>query len=96
MGSPAITPPPGATPDQGPFGGSPQVGAVAAPAPAQPNPKATQAVSLVHQIISAGRALAQQFPATAPIVRQMNDLVQQLQMKIVQSQPPGESAAPPV
>lgn len=54
------------------------------------------AVGLVHQIVGASRQLAVQFPATAPVCRQINDLVQQLQMKIVQSIPPAEPAAPPV
>lgn len=54
------------------------------------------AVGLVHQIVQATRALSQQYPETAPVARQINDLVQELQMKIVQSQPPTEPAAPPV
>jgi len=54
------------------------------------------ALSDVNAIVTASRSLAQQFPATVPIVRQINDLVQQLQMTIIQAMPPTEVAAPPV
>ena len=67
------------------------------PAPAQPpSPGAMSALSDVNAIVTASRSLAQQFPATVPIVRQINDLVQQLQMTIIQAMPPTEVAAPPV
>jgi hypothetical protein len=55
-----------------------------------------QVINDVHSILASSRNIAEQFPATVPIVRQINDLVQQLQMAIVQALPPTEVAAPPV
>jgi len=57
---------------------------------------ADQVLGLVRQIVSASRMLGQSVPGAVPIVRQINDLVQQLQQKIIQSQPAPEPQAPPV
>lgn len=70
-------------------------GGQVSPAPAQPNTSG-QLVNLVLGIVQNTRAIAQQVPAAGPIVRQINDLVQQLQRTIVANQPPSEPAAPPV
>jgi hypothetical protein len=53
-------------------------------------------LSDVNSIITATRNIAQQFPATVQIADQIRSLVQQMQMKIIQSLPPTEVAAPPV
>ena len=85
-------PPPGqgaATAGGAPGGGSPS------PSTPQPDPGAGQILELVRTIVSASRLIGQRVPGAIPIVRQINDLVQQLQMKILQSQPGQEQAAPP-
>jgi hypothetical protein len=81
-------PPPG----QGgsPGGGSPS------PAPASNTGGAERTISLVRQIVSAARMLGQIVPGAVPEIRQINDLAQQVQMKIIQSQPSQEPQAPPV
>ncbi len=79
-----------ALPPPSPGGGSPS------PAPGGDNAGAAQIMELVRTIVSASRMLGQRVPGAVPIVRQINDLMQQLQMKILQSQPPTESQAPPV
>ncbi len=77
-----------------PGGGDPQA---APPAPqGGPDPGAAQILDLVRTIVSASRLIAQKVPGAAPIAQQINDLVQQLQMKILQSQQPQEAAAPPM
>ncbi len=94
----AIPPPPGSTVGGGAGGpGNPGAPPSISPAPAQPpSPTAMQALHDVNAIVSAVRSLAQQFPAAVPIAKQINDLVQQLQGKIIQSLPPTETQAPPV
>jgi hypothetical protein len=95
----ALPPPPGAggPPMGGPPTGAGPGGQSITPTPPQPpSPQATQAVMDINAIVQATRSIAQNFPAAALIVRQINDLVQQLQLTIVQSLPPTEVAAPPV
>jgi hypothetical protein len=88
-------PPPGAA-------GQPQLGpsqttpAVASPSPAMASDPTRKAAFQVLQIVQNTRALAQQFPTVSPLVQQVNDLLQQIQMKIAQSTAAGEPAAPPV
>lgn len=88
-------PPPsfgGGQPGEGasPGGGFPS------PAPAQQNPEAGRQLGLVQQIVSSARMLGQSIPAVVDIVRQINDLAQKLQMKIVQAGQGGEPQAPPM
>lgn len=93
MGMPPMAPPPGIPP--GGAGPSPDAGI--SPAPAQPpSPGAMSVLSDVNAIVTASQNIANQFPATIPIVDEIGALVQQLQMKIIQSLPPTEVAAPPV
>jgi ATP phosphoribosyltransferase len=47
-------------------------------------------------IVSNARMIANKFPQTTSEVRQINDLVAQIQGKIKQNQPQQEPAAPPV
>jgi hypothetical protein len=57
---------------------------------------ANQAAFATLQIVQAARQLAQQFPDVAPLARQINDLCQQIQMKISQQADSGQPAAPPI
>lgn len=66
------------------------------PDPAQSGGPANQAAFATLQIVQNARALAKQFPDTAPLVRQINDLCQQIQMKISQQADNGQPAAPPI
>jgi hypothetical protein len=90
MASSALPPPGADNPGASPGGGFPS------PAPAQANQGAVQILELVRNIVSSARMLGQKVPGAVPIVRQINDLAQQLQMKILQSQPGTEPQAPPV
>lgn len=70
---------------------------MASPAPAVAGGQGPgQALDMVKQIVSASRMLGQMIPGAIPIVRQINDLIQQLQSKIVQTGPAAEAQAPPV
>ena len=75
---------------QGPGGG------MSSPAPPVENPEAVQMLELVRNIVSSSRLLAQRVPGAVDIVRQINDLAQKLQLKIIQSGPTPEPMAPPV
>ena len=67
----------------------------ASPAPAQPNPEMQTASRRIIGLVQETRAIAQQFPETAPLISQINDLLRQIVMKVMSKQPPGEPAAPP-
>jgi len=102
MGSMAM-PPSMAGSGGGDFGGptdqkgTPGGGQNVSPAPGQPPaPGASVIVSAINDIISAAGTIADQFPATQPIVDQIRTLTQQLMSKIVQGMPPAQPAAPPV
>src|ERR1700744_2709134 len=66
------------------------------PDPQQSGGMANQAAFATLQIVQAARQLAQQFPDVAPLMRQVNDLMQQAQMKIGQQADSGSPAAPPI
>jgi hypothetical protein len=53
-------------------------------------------VQLVQQIVSSTRELGRLVPSASPILQQINDLVQDVQKKMVASRPPVDSQAPPV
>lgn len=55
-----------------------------------------QLLDLVRNIVSSSRMLGQMIPGAIPIVQQINDLAQQLQAKIISSQPAPEPVAPPM
>ena len=74
---------------QGPGGG------FASPSPEQKNPEAMQLLGLVRNIVSSSRMIAQKVPGASDIVRQINDLAQKIQLKIVQGGPAPEPQAPP-
>ena len=89
----APIPAPGPSPDQstpGPGGG------FASPAPAQDDGRAAAALQSTLTIVSNARRLAEQFPQVTPEVRQINNLMQQIQAKIKGGQQPPETQAPPV
>jgi hypothetical protein len=86
MGSPAVSPPPGMPP-------TPQT---AAPAPTQPSPQVEKGSRSVIQVVQLLRGLAQDFPAASPEIREINDKLRQVQLKIMQNSQPGEAAAPPM
>jgi len=50
---------------------------------------------MVLSVVQGLRGIAQSFPAAAPLITQINDLMRQVQMKIMQQQPASEPAAPP-
>jgi hypothetical protein len=83
-------------PDQGPSQqGAGPGGPPISPQEAQPDPNAA-AVMMVRQIVEASRRLGMKFPAAIAEVREINNAVQRLQQKIVQSRPAPEPQAPPV
>jgi hypothetical protein len=79
-----------ASPGMDPGGGMPS------PAPPQANPEATQLLNLVWNIVSSARLLAAKIPGAADTARQINDLAQEIQRKIVQAGPAPEPMAPPM
>lgn len=86
-------------PQSNEFGPTPNagVGGTVLPAPAQPPaPGAMQDVMDVMAIVNAAKSLGANHPSAVPLIQQLNDLVQQIQMSIVQSSPPSQVAAPPV
>ena len=86
-------------PDQGqqqqtPQGAGPG-GPPISPQEAQPDPNAG-AVMMVRQIVDGARRLGRMYPNAIAEVREINNAVQRLQQKIVQSRPAPEPMAPPV
>ena len=90
---------PGAAP-QGEFGGnSPMPGPNAPPPAPGPNAPASPALNVLNDINNISRSaksIADNFPTTMPIIDQINQLVSQLQLKIVQAMPASNMPAPPV
>lgn len=76
--------------------GNPGGGPIAPAGPQPPSPKELKLTMATLQIIEGARVIASEVPEAAPTAREINRLVQELQMKIIQSQPPTEVAAPPV
>jgi hypothetical protein len=86
-----VPPPPG-----GPQPDPPKNGADASPAPPQPSPQVEQGSRLVIQTVQALRKLATDYPAAAPAITKINDLMREVQMKVMAGSKPTEPAAPPV
>jgi hypothetical protein len=89
-----LTPPggdTGAAPSQGPGPGGPPI----SPMEGQPDPNA-QVLEWVRGIVSNARRIGMKFPSAIAEVREINNAVQRLQQKIVQSRPAPEPMAPPV
>jgi hypothetical protein len=59
------------------------------------NNQAMQQLDLVRKIVSAASMLAQLTPTAVKDLREINDICQRVQMKIVQSGPQAEPQAPP-
>lgn len=68
----------------------------ASPAPPQPAPQMQQGTRMVLQVVSGLRAIAKAFPATAPIVAEMNDKARELVSKMMESSHTGEPQAGPL
>lgn len=66
------------------------------PAPAQPSPQMDQGTQLAVGVTSGLVQISKQFPATAPLVAQMSELMRQVMAKMMESQQTGEPAAPPM
>lgn len=71
-------------------------GGFASPAPPVEDTRAATALQASLTIVSATRRLGQDYPQVIPEVRQINDLVQRMQMKIKGGQQRPETQAPPV
>jgi hypothetical protein len=71
-------------------------GGFASPAPGRQNPEAMANLDLVQKIVSSSRMLGQKIPGAVDIVRQINELAEKLQTKIIQSGQSPETQAPPV
>lgn len=74
--------------------GSPTQGATTPPG--QGNPDSLEKLQLVQGIVRNTRLLAQKVPGAVDIIRQINDLTQKLQVKIMQGGAPPTVQAPPV
>ena len=85
-----IPPPPGGSAPSAPT--SP---IASSPAPAAISPQTERGSAMVLSVVQGLRGIAQSFPAAAPLITQINDLMRQVQMKIMQQQPASEPAAPP-
>lgn len=85
QGGAGAAPAPNGQPPGGPGGGG-----------AQQNPQMTQNMELLRQLVSSARLLARNVPGAADIVRQINDLAQKLQMRMVQAGPMPQREAPPM
>lgn len=79
-------------PGQGPGPG----GGFVSPAPAIEDSRASNALQATLTIVSNARRLAEDYPQVTPEVRQINDLMQRIQMKIKGGQQPAETQAPPL
>jgi hypothetical protein len=82
------------TPDSQPQGPGPG-GAPIAPQDAQPDPNA-EGLMLMQQLVSLNRRIGMKFPAAIAETREINNAIQRMQQKIVQSRPAPEPMAPPV
>lgn len=91
MSSQSTVPPPpgGPTPPPSPNG------ADASPAPAAPSPQLESGSRLVIQTVQGLRKLAQDFPAAVPAITKINDLMREVQLKVMAGSKPSEPAAPP-
>ena len=87
--STSLPPPP-------PGSAAPTSPVAASPAPPEASPQLERGSRMTIQVVSGLRTIAQEFPATAPLITQINDLMRQVQMKMMSTSKPGEPAAPPV
>jgi hypothetical protein len=86
-----VPPPPG-----GPTPDPPKAGADASPAPAQPSPNVEQNTQKAIRIVQMLRELGKDVPGAQPAIMQINDLMRQVQLKVMAAGKPTEPAAPPV
>jgi hypothetical protein len=91
--APSLAPPPGAGGDSLQPSTPPTPDAGVSPPP-QPSGM-SEGSQLVIKIVQMLRSLAKMFPQAAPEVGDINTKMQQVGLKIMQSQHPGEPQAPP-
>lgn len=102
----SMMPPPGMGAPTSEFGPSaagqpnaPPNGAGPSPMPAPPQPPPQNAMTLLQGVLDvrdAVKRIAQVNAASVPECQQIMDLVDKIQMKALQGQPPAEPGAPPV
>jgi len=68
----------------------------ASPAPATPSPQVEQGSRMVIQVVQALRQLGQNYPGAVPAITKIQDLMREVQMKVMAAGKPSEPAAPPV
>lgn len=88
----ASAPIPAPVSDAGPGPG----GGFASSSPAVEDQDGAALLKLSLGIVAAARMIGQKVPQVSSEVRQINDLVQQIQAKIVGNKAPAEAQAPPV
>lgn len=87
MASPAIPPPPG---------GAQTSPAVVSPDGARPSPLLEKGSDAVVRVVQGLRELATSYPTAAPVISQINDLMNQVYIEVMKGAAPGEPAAPPM
>ena len=90
--APPLTPPPGMDSSAGAPPAAPTTSAAAAPP--QPSP-ADHGTNMAIEVVRMLRAIAQAYPATAPHVAEINNLMREVMASMMSQQQPGEPAAPP-
>lgn len=64
--------------------------------PSSPTPSPMEiGTQLVIQAVRLHQSIAKAYPATAPEIREINDLMRKVQSKMMAAQSPGEPVAPP-
>jgi len=90
-----LTPPPGLNDSSSGAPPGAPAPASASPAPPQPSPQMQQGTQEVIEIVQKLRGLAKSYPAVAPSITKINDLMREVLAGMMQQQTPGEPAAPP-
>lgn len=75
---------------------SPEVGQFASQPGTEGSPQNAANLKLVADMVRSSRLLAQNVPGATDLIKQINDLVRKVQMKILQSGGNGEVQAPPI
>src|SRR6266851_9535388 len=94
----ALTPPPDASsgPQQPPPSpAAPTAPAAASPSPPQPAPAMQQGTQLAIQVVSNLRSIAKAFPATAPHIAEINNVMRSVMASMMQHAQTVEPKAPP-
>lgn len=89
----ALPAPPGAGDPSGTA--TPTTPVTASPAPPAPSPAMQQGTGMLLNVVSGLRAIAKAYPVTAGKVSEANTIMREIAALMMQSQKPGEPAAPP-